>query len=431
MTGVQTCALPISFADRDAFGPAAGDPLALALALSNQSQLYMLAGRRSECIAVGERAVAMARDLGDAGVLSHALNNVGLGYWLRGDPRGQAILQESLAVALDAREFEHACRAYANIAWNLLGDVELDRAARVIEDGIAIAEEAEFLGFLRYIRVERAMLHLARGAWDEALRDAEWAVDAQLNTLCPALIVIGLVRIRRGEAGGDAVLAEAWEIAAQLGEAQRIGPAAAALAEAAWLRGDQAAMRAALAPAAEEVRQFGDPGGAAELAHWMRLAGEPIAVDETAPHPFALLASGRWHEAAERWQQAGCPYAYASALTESADPDDLLRALATLQAIDAEPLARRVRLRLRELGVSRVPRGPVPSTRDNPAGLTGRQVEVVQLLASGLTNAEIATRLVLSVRTVDSHVAAVMDKLGARTRREATKTARAMGLIAD
>ena len=93
------------------------------------------------------------------------------------------------------------------------------------------------------------------------------------------------------------------------------------------------------------------------------------------------------------------------------------------------PLAAIVRAKLRDLGVARVPRGPTPSTRDNPAGLTDRQVQVLQLLARGLTNAEIAARLVLSVRTVDSHVAAILGKLEASTRREAAHRAATLGLL--
>ena len=87
--------------------------------------------------------------------------------------------------------------------------------------------------------------------------------------------------------------------------------------------------------------------------------------------------------------------------------------------LGAAPVARLARQRLRTLGVRQVPRGPQPSTRTNPAGLTDRQVEILRLLAEGLTNAEIADRLVVSVRTVDHHVSAVLQKLGVASRREA------------
>ena len=75
-----------------------------------------------------------------------------------------------------------------------------------------------------------------------------------------------------------------------------------------------------------------------------------------------------------------------------------------------------------------VPRGPRASTRANPAGLTARQLEVLSLLAGGLSNAEIADRLVVSPRTAEHHVAAVLTKLGATTRRDAARRASELGL---
>ena len=73
-------------------------------------------------------------------------------------------------------------------------------------------------------------------------------------------------------------------------------------------------------------------------------------------------------------------------------------------------------------------RGPRATTRANPAGLTERQLDVLELLSEGLTNAQIAERLVLSVRTVDHHVAAVLDKLGVPSRHEAAGAARRLGV---
>ena len=151
-------------------------------------------------------------------------------------------------------------------------------------------------------------------------------------------------------------------------------------------------------------------------------------MDRAAGLPYGLQAAGRWREAADAWGRLGCPYERAAALAESEDPDQLLIALGILDELGARPLAARVRTRLRELGVARVPRGPVPETRANPAGLTARQVDVLSLLGQGYTNAQIADQLVLSVRTVDSHVAAVLDKLGVRDRRDAATRAAELGV---
>jgi DNA-binding NarL/FixJ family response regulator len=54
--------------------------------------------------------------------------------------------------------------------------------------------------------------------------------------------------------------------------------------------------------------------------------------------------------------------------------------------------------KLRELGLRTPPAGPRPATRANPALLTGRQLQVLQLMAEGLSNAEIAGRLYHSTK---------------------------------
>ncbi len=76
----------------------------------------------------------------------------------------------------------------------------------------------------------------------------------------------------------------------------------------------------------------------------------------------------------------------------------------------------------------RLPRGPYSAARENPAQLTARELEVLALLTEGLRNAEIAARLVVSPRTIDHHVSALLRKLGASTRGEAAAIAMRDGL---
>ena len=95
----------------------------------------------------------------------------------------------------------------------------------------------------------------------------------------------------------------------------------------------------------------------------------------------------------------------------------------------AVPLAKIVEERLKAVGARRIPRGPRASTLANPAGLSDREVEVLRLLSDGMRNAEIASALVVSTRTVDHHVSAILAKLGTRSRFEAAKNARELGLL--
>jgi hypothetical protein len=290
---------------------------------------------------------------GDPAVTSHAMTNIGTSQWLLGDPAGQSTLDEALRVALEAGDVEDSCRAYANIVCNLLDWFRPDEAERYLSAGTKLAEESEFLGSLSYLQAERARLEFARGNWDEATRAAERGVDASMPARHEALTVLGRIRARRGQPGATALLSSAWELAAKVDELHRIGPVAAARAEAAWLRGDLAGVRAFVTPVYQEAERLDDKVHRAELGYWLTKAGQPVQPD--GGHPYAVLAAGRWREAAAAFQTAGCPYEHAAALAESRDPQQLLTALAMLDELGARPLATKVRRRLRALGVTRRP----------------------------------------------------------------------------
>ena len=144
--------------------------------------------------------------------------------------------------------------------------------------------------------------------------------------------------------------------------------------------------------------------------------------------PAGLELAGDWAGAAARWRELGCGYEAALALAGADEEDALREALDELQALAARPAAAIVARRLRELGARGLPRGPRPQTRANPAGLTARELEVLPLLADGLRNAQIASRLVVSEKTVSHHVSAILRKLDVKTRGEAAAAAVRLGL---
>ena len=145
--------------------------------------------------------------------------------------------------------------------------------------------------------------------------------------------------------------------------------------------------------------------------------------------PYRLELAGEPEAAARVWAELGCPYDAALARLESPREDELRLGHEELQRLGARVTAAHAARLLRERGARDLRRGPRAPTRANPAGLTGRQLEVLGLLAEGLRNGQIADRLVLSPKTVDHHVSAILRKLDVGTRTEAAAEAGRLGIV--
>ena len=404
----------------------------LAMAYSNRAQLSMLAEDNTEAMRWGERAIALAESLGDVETLVHALNNVGSAQLFAQDEQGWANLERSLRLALERGWEDHVGRAYTNLGAIAVDARDYPRAARYLQEGIAYCTEHDLDTLGMYLRAYQAHARFEQGAWDDAAEEAARVLDRHRLVpvvKIPALVVLGWVRVRRGDPGSATVLEEARTLALATGELSRIAPVAAARAEAAWLHGNQAQCLAEARVGYDlALVHETDPWTLGQLSIWMWRAGELTSPPGPVAEPFARQIAGDWRGAAALWAQIGCPYEQALALAEG-DAPAKLSALALFERLGAQPAAALVRQRMRQQGMQGIPRGPRPLTRTNQAGLTSRQREVLLLMAEGRSNAEIASRLSTSLKTVDHHVSAVLAKLDVHSRAQAVSTAYQMGII--
>jgi len=403
----------------------------LAMAYSNRAQLHMLADEREKAVLWGSRAIELARSLGAPEILVHALNNVGTAEYHGGNDEGRVKLEESLHLALANNFQEHAARAFTNLAATALRSRNYKLAMRYLDSCISYTTEHDLLWAKLYMRAWRARAHFEQGEWDKAADDADSVLSAYRVspiTKISALAVLGHLRVRRGDPHAERVLSEARELAMQTRELQRVVPVASARVESAWLTGDLEQVMSEARFVLEMAKGNDDPWLHGEFAFWLWRAGGAIETSEKLAAPYALHMSGNWRAAAEAWKEIGCPYEEAIALADGNETAQR-SALVIFERLGAAPAAERLRQALRATGVRGIPRGPRPSTKHNPAGLTTRQMEVLVLMAQGLANTEIAERLFTSTRTIDHHVSTILAKLDVRTRAEAVSHAFQSGLI--
>jgi DNA-binding NarL/FixJ family response regulator len=424
-------------------------------------------GRYDEAAAAALQAAAVAADAGAPGREAESRMLFAMARAFTGSFEGIEPLRTALLLSERAGSPSVLGQATQFLTDLLETSGDLDGALAVARTGIERCEPLGQAGFHGAdLRGRAALILLDLGRWDEAAEIVEPA-----NTRAYPSLARALLAIRRGRDDVARSLLEAAAAGGAIGGPGSLsGWLELARVEAAWTRGDEEAARmelhlvppmqgiwartldgrtgwwsARLHPDRDSTDLQGAALGVPEAGLGAAIAADIRAVSLTfdrgrhgsqAAAPAA--AADAWTASVEAWTAAGRPYEQAHALRLEAtarfacgDRDAARAALHAASEIaerlGAAPLAEQVADLARRARVrARAPRRNAP----DPDALTSREIDVLRLLADGLTNRRIAEDLYLSPKTVGIHVTRILGKLGAHTRGEAVAEARRRAIIA-
>lgn len=398
-----------------------------AMAYSNMAQLKLLSDEYDDCIIWGKKAIAMASELNDNEALCHALNNVGSVQMNlpASKQEGLELLNQSLDLAHKNAYHEHAARAYSNLAFNGLKAKDYAWTNEVLKEGIQYCEERDLDSWRSNMLTLKAALSLETGNWKEAYEIADNQLKIESSSILVAigsLIVLAKIKMRRGDGDVLPLLREAEKKAFETKELQSLIPSMIALLEYEWLTGDKVIETENLLYISGMVDKSIYSIEKSEFAYWLLKARGEILKISHVFEGYRTDSIPDAQKAALIWKKLQNPYAEAMLLFEGTEANKR-EAIGIVQRLAANTACQKMKLLMRTSGIKSIPRGLRKSTQSNPALLTGRELDVLQLLKEGLQNKEIAGRLFISAKTVDHHISSILFKLDTNTRAKAVNEA--------
>jgi DNA-binding NarL/FixJ family response regulator len=408
-----------------------------------------------ECVEHARRALAIARETGAGDLEVFAVSLLGRAELSAGRrEQGMRLLEEAMAAASAGRvrNVHTLAEAYCNLIVACTSAGDWERAAEWCELVDEFARDHDATPLYGACRTTHADVMLAKGRWEDAERALTSALDAHARHVpelaAPTVAALAELRVRQGRLQDAEQLLvgreehpESLRALAHLRIAQGKPQVAAALLERGLLGAEGDALQSAqLLALLVDARLAGGEQGAAEAAALGldRLARtSSIAVISSRAElatARVALAGGNGDAGGEAARRAlaafgrlGMPYEIAEARIE------LARALAAEEPDVAREEARAAFETFLELGAARARDAAAALMRElgsRPGGgargggeLTARETEVLNLLGSGMSNAQIAATLFISEKTAGHHVSHILAKLGVRNRAEAAAVA--------
>ena len=401
-----------------------GESAELASAYRVLGNQLMLESAYEEAARWSRRAIELGRRLGADDVVQEATNDLGVAVCLAGDAEnGLALLRSVLP----------ATRGYVNYGNCLAHACRYEEAIAVSREGEAVCRRSGQGLRRRICQLNLAGCLRLTGAWEEAesvlveiLAEGE-ETGFDKYQLMGGLLELAPLRADQGRWGEALALCERFgPLARDREELQCLAPLHLTAARALAARGDTPGALGQLETLRAHWRERTDDAvliapalalgcelGAAWADELARVAERSIS-----PETGVLLQQvrGDYAGAAAAWERLGRPFDRARALRLAGGVERLEQARAIFARLGAAHELALTEARAAARRDVRIARGPRPSTRHAPGGLTARELEVARLLADGLTNAGLARELVISERTAAHHVSSILFKLDLASR---------------
>jgi predicted ATPase/DNA-binding CsgD family transcriptional regulator/predicted negative regulator of RcsB-dependent stress response len=385
-------------------------------------------GRQHEARDLLERSLGLLRAIDARADLIFTLNYLGVVYYYLGDyVRTQSLCQESLALAQELGDLYSRAVACNNLGQAAYDQGDYAAAQAWSQQSLATEQRIGNRWSMTYSLNNLGRVAYATGAYDEARWFFEESLETRkaMNDTRGVAICLNRLGDTLAASGAPDAARERYEESLRL--FRTIGNQwgmTSALINLGRLALGQGRAATALAPLHEALRLALSTGTQPQIAKIMaasaalvRASGQPAWANELDQLASASTAALEvYREPAERllaWLGSQSPMAAMSL-------EQALRALGQTAVGRSEG---------RETGAP----GAAPSHQRSaalyPAGLTAREVEVLRLVAAGLTDVQVAERLVVSPRTVQTHLSSIYSKLQVNSRSAATRFAVENGLV--
>jgi predicted ATPase/class 3 adenylate cyclase/DNA-binding CsgD family transcriptional regulator len=403
-----------------------------AKALYAASQLHDALSFIDRAEELNEQSLALYRDLADTMGIASCLHLLADIAWGRGNlamARSQG--EESLMLFRELGDKRSVAYLLYHLGSLAIEQGEYARGRDLLTESLTINRE---LGDTRIIALSLFKLallyHVSGGDLTQThtLLDESFALSRELGdkeSIANCYSLSGMLALDEGDTASSRSLNEqALALFKEMQQQHGIARSLYTLAQVATVEGDHARSQALYEQGVGVARKSGDkrtiPSGLEGLAAtvaargnhaWAaHLWGAAEALREAIGEPLPPVERAPYHQAvaAVRTQFGEQAFATAWAEGRTMSPE---QALAT-QGQVAHPIPGER---------SSFPTTASPPT--HPDGLTAREVEVLRVVAQGLTNEQVAQRLVISPRTVDTHLTSIYSKIGVSSRSAATRYA--------